>query len=765
MQNRWLRVETRQDDGSISPVALDDAFRPTERALAFVQPLGAARAGLERCDYGVQPYEDELGRGRVLALTSRLPRRSLLLRREVVMYDTSPSCVTRLEVTNEGGAPVAFDTLVPFATDEGRARLRLASKPSSWRFYHHGWQSWAPTLSLGGTDRALRSAPPVLAPEAPPAEAGSFASEDVGVLYDAASGHSLLAGAVTARDFLTRVALDAPARDLGVACLCDGIQLHPGETLRSECVSIDVAGGPNEQLARYGDALGRLMHARLPEHTPSGWCSWYEFYTQVTEDDVIRNLRFLERHRRELPIETVQIDDGYQAGIGDWLETNEKFPRGMHWLASEISRAGYTPGIWLAPFLLAESSKTYAAHPEWVVPARDGGPAVAMHNWQRRNFALDGSHPAAQAWLRDLFREVCDGWGYDYVKVDFLFAAAIAGVRYDPATTRVRAYRAALDAVREGVGDRRFILGCGALIAPSVGVFDGNRIGPDVAPFWRNLTHEERAAPKPRARRPDDALSAEVAIRNTMTRWWTHGRLWANDPDCLLVRTHRTKLTLDETRTLASVIGLSGGMVLSSDDLERVPPERIEIISILLPPLARGAVPPGLLERDMPERVELAREGPGPARVIAVFNFGDEAHELSAPLPDGRWHAVSLWDERYLGVVERELRLPFVEPHACRVVALAPAGPEPGVIASTAHIGMATDIAASAYDRAERMLVLRVEPVGRSRRRLFVATAGLAVDRVLASGHRCDVAVGGDAAWFDITVERTLDVTVTFSSR
>ena len=50
-----------------------------------------------------------------------------------------------------------------------------------------------------------------------------------------------------------------------------------------------------------------------------------------------------------------------------------------------------------------------------------------------------------------------------------------------------------------------------------------------------------------------------------------HGRLWANDPDCLLVRTDRTKLTLDETRTLASAIGLSGGMMLSSDDLDKVP--------------------------------------------------------------------------------------------------------------------------------------------------------------------------------------------------
>ena len=42
LQNQWLRVETRQDDGSISPVALDGAFRPTERALAFVAASSAS---------------------------------------------------------------------------------------------------------------------------------------------------------------------------------------------------------------------------------------------------------------------------------------------------------------------------------------------------------------------------------------------------------------------------------------------------------------------------------------------------------------------------------------------------------------------------------------------------------------------------------------------------------------------------------------------------------------------------------------------------
>ena len=93
--------------------------------------------------------------------------------------------------------------------------------------------------------------------------------------------------------------------------------------------------------------------------------------------------------------------------------------------------------------------------------------------------------PQVERWLRDLFREVTDSWGYDYVKIDFLYGAAIAGRRHDASATRVDSYRRGLAAVRAGVGDTRFVLGCGALMGASVGIIDGQRIGPDVAPWWR----------------------------------------------------------------------------------------------------------------------------------------------------------------------------------------------------------------------------------------------------------------------------------------
>jgi len=390
---------------------------------------------------------------------------------------------------------------------------------------------------------------------------------------------------------------------------------------------------------------------------------------------------------------------------------------------------------------------------------------MAQQNWGRHNFGLDGSNPEARAWLTGLFREICDGWGYDYVKIDFLFGAAVAGRRHDPRSTRIRAYRDALAAVRAGVGPERFILGCGSLMAPSVGFFDGNRIGSDVAPFWRFLTTEERETPKPRRRHPDDLLSAETAIRNTMTRSWMHGRLWANDPDCLIVRTDRTKLTLDETRTLAAAIGLSGGMMLSSDELANVPQERLDLISMLLPPLPVSATPADLMEHDIPERFELEfGRAFDPLRITGLLNCDDEARDMALPLPPGRWHAFELWGERYHGIAEGTLEVPGVEAHACRVVALRRAGDTPAVVGTTAHIGMgALDITTQVYDTASSALRIGLGPAGMRERRIYVACGGLRPVAARLDGREIAVRDARAACVVEVAIDEAATLEISFA--
>lgn len=45
---------------------------------------------------------------------------------------------------------------------------------------------------------------------------------------------------------------------------------------------------------------------------PTGWCSWYHFFNNVSEEAMLANLKYLESERKALPFKLVQLDDGYQ---------------------------------------------------------------------------------------------------------------------------------------------------------------------------------------------------------------------------------------------------------------------------------------------------------------------------------------------------------------------------------------------------------------------------------------------------------------------
>ncbi len=109
-------------------------------------------------------------------------------------------------------------------------------------------------------------------------------------------------------------------------------------------------------------------------------------------------------------------------------------------------------------------------------------------------------------------------------------------------------------------------------------------------------------------------------MRNTLTRAFLHGHLWSNDPDCVMVRTDRTRLTEAEVRILVAAVALTDGMIVSSDQLDRVPPERLDLLR-LCHELAGGR-----------GRVADLFSGPEPSTVISAkadevlwgrFHWGD----------------------------------------------------------------------------------------------------------------------------------------------
>jgi len=652
---------------------------------------------------GERQVTDALGRGLEVILRRERDEHEPDLALTVTVYGDRPQVALRMEVANRSRAALRVQALHPL---DG-ARVDLGTAVGGWRFFEEGWQNWsvASVQPVSGED--LYMEPPVVGPMTqPPAQPGRFVADLMGAVVDPATSDGVVAGFISTADQFSQVWFDRDGAALSAASYADGITVAPGAKLASERLLIEPTRAPLDALQTYGDALAAEMEA-VPWPTPvQGWCSWYYYWQGVSEESVLANLDYLTRHRRELPFEYVQVDDGYQAGIGDWLTPNDKFPHGMGYIADRIHDAGYKAGLWLAPFMMGAESQLWKDHPDWAVQypsttAVEGGaakPYVAMVNWAQECYGMDLTRPDALEWLDNVFETVFNVWGYDYVKIDFLYAGALDGIRHDPNVTRAQAYRRAIERIRGIAGDR-FILGCGNPIGPSIGIMNGSRISPDVAPFWHPIK-----VPWEEGRSSLSTVSTFNAVRQTITRFWMHPRLWLNDPDCMLARETDTALTLPEVQTLATVIGLSGGMVLDSDNLTKLSDERRDLLSLLMPVYGKSAIPMDLFESQQPQRFELDCET---HRLVAVFNWAEAPAVVSTALPNEPSHVFEVWGQECPGEVAGNVPAE-IPAHGCRLYAMRKASGRPQVVGSTFHLLQgALEIASEEWDGEALRLTLR----------------------------------------------------------
>lgn len=313
-----------------------------------------------------------------------------------------------------------------------------------------------------------------------------------------------------------------------------------------------VLSGPSVEqvLEEYGIRAALENGVRVGEWNPVGWSSWYNYFMELTTADVEKNLRIA---REGFPFQVFQIDDGYEAEIGDWLSPKPGFPP-LPELARLIREAGFHAGIWTAPFSAAATSDLAARHPERLV-SEEGKPRFCYRGWNKEIFALDATHPGAKQGLHETFAAL-RGMGFDYFKIDFTFAAAIPGGR-SRGVTPIQAYREGLAVIRDAIGPS-FLLGCGAPLLPSIGLVDGMRVGEDTAPFWDP------------SKAPLDGVNALYALRNPILRSFMNKKWWLNDPDCLLLRRRDIDLSDAEKELYARTAGALDDMIIESDDLELV---------------------------------------------------------------------------------------------------------------------------------------------------------------------------------------------------
>lgn len=282
-----------------------------------------------------------------------------------------------------------------------------------------------------------------------------------------------------------------------------------------------------------------------------GYTTWYNYYGSITEDIVVRDLESLSKLDEKVDI--FQIDDGYQKAIGDWTETKkDKFPNGMKKIADEIHKKNMLAGLWLAPLAVTANSSVYKEHKDWLVCDKKGKPYVAGPNWGPF-YALDIYNKDAAAYIRHFFDVILNEWGYDMVKLDFLYAACVLPIHNK---TRGQVMCDAMDLIRDCVGDK-IILGCGVPLMPAFGKVDFCRIGADVDLEWIRRKNRIR-----------EDVSTPNTVNCTVFRRHLNGRAFLNDPDVFLLRDTNTKMTFDQRALLAKINSYFGSLLFVSDNVE-----------------------------------------------------------------------------------------------------------------------------------------------------------------------------------------------------
>ena len=284
----------------------------------------------------------------------------------------------------------------------------------------------------------------------------------------------------------------------------------------------------------------------------TGWTSWYHYYENITHDIIMQNAEAFAS--RKIPIDVFQIDDGYQQAVGDWLITNQKFPQGMKPLVDKIKAGGYKAGLWLAPFVCETKSDVYNNHPDWLLKDGKGKNICTGGNWSIQ-WALDIENPEVKSYLKEVFDKVFNEWGFDMVKLDFLYGACMSPPLNK---TRGQVMYEAMRFLREIIGDK-MILGCGLPLGSSFGLIEYCRIGCDLDLYWERKTYRFGLL--------RELLSSKSAMLNAISRRFLDKRAFLNDPDVFLLRHNNIHMSEEEKNTVFYVNHTFGGLVFTSDNL------------------------------------------------------------------------------------------------------------------------------------------------------------------------------------------------------
>ncbi len=411
LNNDFFHFELQLDRliWGLQPPAGDGmSFQPVRMKVCYTQAGKTQETLFERLKFQAQPTRtlaSPLGELELLEVRAQAEGSPLQYRVFFALAKSTPMFLWKIELENSSRQPVFIKRITLLELDGADAPFGALAEAG---FFSNGWGSWNHSGAYGTQDYYRRShlgffdMPMRLnAGSLAPRQIAHFAADMFGVLGDRAARKAALLGFLSQQQHFGSLEVDfrPSIKKLRLWANGDETRLDAGVRMQTDwaCLQWVDLDAP-EPLAPYLDAAARfagITQERFQAEVPTGWCSWYHFYNKVSAQDIRSNLEKAVSLRAELPLQVIQIDDGFETRVGDWLDFKPGFPQGVAPLAREIRAAGFTPGLWLAPFILDRRSRLARQHPDWLLRGRFRLPVNAGYLWDGFATALDLSQPQA----------------------------------------------------------------------------------------------------------------------------------------------------------------------------------------------------------------------------------------------------------------------------------------------------------------------------------------------------------------------------------
>lgn len=306
----------------------------------------------------------------------------------------------------------------------------------------------------------------------------------------------------------------------------------------------DIANGPIEKLKeKYFPKLEIIKKI-------VGWNTWYINKEKITESIFLNEMQ--AARASNLPIDVMQLDDGYQRKTGDWLEFAAGFKNGLDTIIATGNTNKQRIGLWLAPFIATKCSNLFKHHPDYFLTNNKGKLVKAGYNiaWGGFFYVLNIENPKVRTHIKNILIHYSK-LGISFFKLDFIYAVCV-----QPAAgqSRKQLLCAAIQLVNECIGQHQ-IIWCGAPICNNYPTDNYFRIGPDNDSTWDNIFQKQLLN--------NERPSTKNGIINAISRSHLNQSYFLNDTDVYFFEKN-TALNHNQSVALMTIVSLFSQVIMSS---------------------------------------------------------------------------------------------------------------------------------------------------------------------------------------------------------